>query len=523
MATITLNPPFQPLVHLYGAGVVHLAWIDIDESNESHLLFGIVELLPKEIPAPPLEKPTQCQLAGAVVHLERTVCDARVALLWYEQSRAGACPALGRRAKVVRLQSPLCEEPPWPELGPRGEATPFLSSFAYDSRICHVLSLNDSNSFPWPSNTTKRDATTLVSKWFHFNVERYDEYLGSLTLVAHNPILRRLREVPRETAGGKHSVLVRLERRHHAEPSPVTLAITEERPTIRTGQVAEVTLDEVHEILLEREEGALGISAYHSSWGVLYQAPARHFLKSVGLSIYVPPEPRVVSGARGQYEVTQRAEKRPAPIKLHHATHKLNLASSWRKSKNSPAQPSQRLDYRSREAAQDYVRRLIHSADRILYIIDPYFRASDIEFLLATGTAHVEVRLLGSSLGFKDRASNDSEESDPPSGIAELRRENAKRVHSHLQQLAKSGYRNPVEFRVMPGRKAPYFHDRFIVADDAKAWSLGGSLSDLGDRLSMVLELPNPAPLLEHASKCWDNATPLSSWVLANADGEPKA
>jgi len=524
MDKITSTASFDRVAHLYGAGVVHLAWLDIAGSTESHLLFGMVELLPKEVPAPPIEPPLQHQVAGAMVHLERVVCTASDARIWYEQSREGACPALGQRQKVVRLQLPLGEEPPWPELGHRGRATPYIPSLGFDARIHQILSIAESDSFAWPPGTAKQEVTKLIGLWFHFDLERYNEYLGSLTLIAHNPILRRVTHFPIETEGGEHSTIVRLERRWHAEPGTVTLALSEERPTTTNGQVIQVALDEPHQIVYGREEGATGITAYHSAWGLLYQVPPLHFFKSLGLAVTVPPEPRVVSGAHGRYEVAQRLPKNQEATRLDSATQKLHLASSKRKAKDSPPQPSQQLAYGSSEAAQHYVRRLIHSANRQVYIIDPYFRESDLEFVLATGAPHVDVRALGSCLGFQDRPKSSLEKDESDSSTAEtrpaeMRREHAKRIHGQLLELAKSGHRNAVELKVMPGRKSPYFHDRFIIADD-NAWSLGGSLSDLGNRLSVILQLPNPTPIVEHADKCWRESTQLSQWILPAPDEE---
>jgi len=524
MIPITSTASFDRVAHLYGAGVVQLAWVDMDGSDESHLLFGMVELLPKEIPAPPIEPPLQHQVVGAMVHLERVVCTASDALIWYEQSREGACPPLGQRQRVVRLQLPLAEEPPWPELGHRGRATPFIPSLGYDARIHHILSIAENDSFVWPPGTAKQEVTKLVGLWFHFDLERYNEYLGSLTLIAHNPILRRVTHIPIETEGGDHSSIVRLERRWHAEPGTVTLALSEERPTTTNGQVIQAALDEPHQIVHGREEGATGITAYHSAWGLLYQVPPLHFLKSVGLSVTRPPEPRVVSGASGRYEVPQRLPKSQEATKLDNATHKLNLASSKRKAKDKPPQPSQRLAHGSIKPAQDYVRRLIHSANREVYIIDPYFRESDVEFVLSTGTPVVEVRVLGSCLGFQDRPKSADENDVSDNSAVEMRRaamrrEHAKRIHGQLLELARSGHRNTVELKVMPGRKAPYFHDRFIIADD-NAWSLGGSLSDLGNRLSVILQLPNPSLILEHALNCWQQSTVLSEWILTAPNEE---
>lgn len=47
----------------------------------------------------------------------------------------------------------------------------------------------------------------------------------------------------------------------------------------------------------------------------------------------------------------------------------------------------------------------------------------------------------------------------------------------------------------MTGDK-PLIHDRFLIIDD-EVWFSGNSLNDIGNRLSMLIRLPNPGEILD--------------------------
>lgn len=55
------------------------------------------------------------------------------------------------------------------------------------------------------------------------------------------------------------------------------------------------------------------------------------------------------------------------------------------------------------------------------------------------------------------------------------------------------GYK--IEIKVMTGDK-PLIHDRFLIIDD-EVWFSGNSLNDIGNRLSMLIRLPNPGEILD--------------------------
>jgi hypothetical protein len=516
MASVLMPSTLDQIEYLYGTAVAHVAWLKRNDTGQQYLVFCMVELLPAEIPPPPNEEPVTKKTEGGTIHLERSVLSVSAARQWYESARSGACLPLGNRGEPALLLDPLADEPPWPELALRRTAAPFVPALGYDARIHHLLSLAEADSFPWPSVAAKNDTVRSISEWFHFDLAQYDEYLGSLTLIAHNPVIRKVSTRPTQAENGQNIVLLRVEGRDTCPIAEVSVIVNEERPTTQLSRLFDASVDATHEIKHGREEGAVGVSIYHSVWGLLYKAPPLHFLKSVGMNITTSPPDHVVSTPEGGYVVPQRTPRETKLAQLEHATHKLNRAANSRK--NTRATPSSQFMADSRPKARQYLRQLMHRAEHRLWIVDPYFREFDVdEFLLATGTPLVEVKVLGSALGFQDQRPEEKELE--PTAQATRRHEHATRVCNRIARLAESGWQNPIEVKVMLGRRSPYFHDRFVIVDET-AWSLGGSLSDLGDRVSIVLEVPDPTDVLSHFDTCWEKSMRLSDWIHQGQSGD---
>jgi len=518
VTSVSMPSTLDQIEHLYGAAVVHAAWVRNGETAQQHLIFCMVELLPTEIPPPPAEAPLERKTEGGTLHLERLVIPVAEARGWYEACRGGACPPLGTRNDPALLVGPLADEPPWPELALFRTDAPFVPALGYDARVHHLLTLAESESFPWPSLAAKDDAVRCMSEWFHFDLDRFDEYLGSLTLVAHNPILRRVSSRPSVASDGEHVVLLRLEKRLGSPIDDVAVLATEERPTTQVERLFRATFDATHELRHGREEGAVGVSVYHSDWGLLYTEPALHFMKSVGVNVSVPPPERVVTTRDGKYVVSQRLPQDTGRVPLESATHKLNRAANARKSTRKARTASQYIATSAKDARK-YVRRLIHGAEHQVCIVDPYFRESDLEdFALAVGSSRVQVRVLGSALGFQDQRAVEPAGTESRTN-AEQRRAHAARLENRLEALARSGLQNSIEVRIMPGRRAPYFHDRFLIADE-DGWSLGSSLSELGERVSAILQLPDPRVVRGFFDECWAKSALLAEWIRTEAATE---
>ena len=179
----------------YGQAVVHLAWLRDDTAR--HLLFGMVELRPLEFPAAD-SSPEQCRRAAGKggLYYRRFAMPVEEALAWYEAAIAGnlALPAshdnAPRSGRTLR-GGPFFTLPAWPRLvvsnkldfaadWMQGSPAHFLLTRRRLSRSQHELLRKPENS-------------AQLKRWLHLDlVELYREYLGTICLIAPNPLFRSI-------------------------------------------------------------------------------------------------------------------------------------------------------------------------------------------------------------------------------------------------------------------------------------------------------------------------------------------
>lgn len=203
--------PAAPLATLrkdYGRAVLHLAWDEQPETESRRLLFGLVELLPHEVPPPDDDGAHELRVAPAhVLHVRRLCVSARDAVGWYLRCRAG-CAAVptdrGRlpRASMTGTEVPpakrfilaeLDDEPRWPSLLCASTAVPFAAAWHACPRVHRLIPLQQVEPGAiWPAACEQDTALSWLSERLQFTLEDYPEYLGSVNLIAPNPVFRTL-------------------------------------------------------------------------------------------------------------------------------------------------------------------------------------------------------------------------------------------------------------------------------------------------------------------------------------------
>ena len=90
-----------------------------------------------------------------------------------------------------------------------------------------------------------------------------------------------------------------------------------------------------------------------------------------------------------------------------------------------------------------------------------------------------------------------------------------------MDSLAERGMKNASAL-VLTG-KTPALHDRFLAIDDT-VWFLGNSLNALGDRASLILQVPNSDPILSKLRQMQVEAVPFETYVSRRQrSARPKA
>jgi hypothetical protein len=92
-----------------------------------------------------------------------------------------------------------------------------------------------------------------------------------------------------------------------------------------------------------------------------------------------------------------------------------------------------------------------------------------------------------------------------------------------LPRLAQVKAIQAPEVRVMRGAEYPVIHDRYLVVDH-EVWHCGPSFNELGERLGVIVRLPDPLSVRRSLSAVWGRSLSLAEfWASyrASSEGQP--
>lgn len=517
-STSLVNDGARPLDSVeqdYGNAVVHLAWAQLHDKQAPILLFGWVELLPVEVPPPPNCATERRPIAtGAWVAVAHVVTKISAALDWYRCVREGQATTVddkGQWTIALSISAPYDEEPTWPSMVCDSSEVPFVPCCWGYPRVHHLLpasqTLLDIESM---EEQAKACLIDFISSRFHFPFDEYPEYLGSVHLVAPNPIFRELHQ---KLHPNRDELWVRLEPRAGHSEAQLSISVREGRPTGAVCHLGTVTGSECLRFPLAGKAQTVSIQVIDDKRGLLFDEPPSVFLQGVSTTMFMV-SPRIVNTPSDSYEVPVRGE----PMKYHTGEYqtkssgaqRLYSAASARRERQA-AESSDQYWLESREQALKVVRGLIHQANSEIFLVDAWFSRLDlITFVLALGGTRTTVKVLcGSSV--HTTKSNSTK--------AKLHQEDKRALYQEITGLKSKGIHNQFDVRVMRGRKKPRIHDRFLICD-GQVWSLGSSLNHLGERESVVVRLPAPEPVCERIHAIWERAIALEDWLGSLQESE---
>lgn len=516
--------PANPLATFtsdYAHAVLHLAWDRNKATRERTLLFAWVELLPSEVPPPNDDGETEMPLGSKSDHcinVRHAVLTAEQALAWYLRCRQGSAvlPESDGRlpspedpaARQMRLGE-LGEEPPWPNLvcvKDREAVLPFSPAWHVCPRAHHLVPLADFDlKRLWSKAQEQKEAIRVLRERLHFELDQYPEYWGSVHLVAPNPVFRKL-EVRRQPGGTKarSAVLFRFRPRPGKSIDSLELSVKEDRPSgtsaLRRVPVHQPTV----RLIFDHATDLHSETVYDEDRGLLFASGKGIFLDSfqVGLSIG-PVRTRVVQVPGDKaYEVVLQSPP---------ATHVSVGVADQQRPQGRPRMRAAQLAHQARaraggqrwfsgalEEAKRTLRELLYEARREVLIVDPYFAHEELfDFALAVGKIDVPISVLTSAEVLKNDAAPGVEKGDV--------------LLAQVRHVASQTHGSTIAIRVMEGSRPPV-HDRFFVIDD-RVWLLGSSLNEFGSRGTMMVALPDPAPIRKKLFEARDAAEDLAEWV----------
>ena len=504
----------------YGQAVIHLAWYRNNEIR--HLIFGMVELRPTELP-----HASSCILKSARIgnkgqeylHYRRFSVTVDAAISWYEVALAGNTalpkdpnhPMQGDGAKLQVAE--FVQEPPWPQFVTSNDLV-FAPDWMQGSRA-HFLFPRKTVPAEVVRSIERQKLRSKLEEWLNFDiVSMYPEYQGALSLVASNPVFREIKKshVEPPNQGFAESIAYKIVARSGQSLDGLRLEVINERPRGRMKPfVAKFGTEAIAVFNSKTEIDKEGRSITHPEHGLLSWSEPVPLLRTIHVNMAVTSRRKAVhvpSRDRRRleeiYEVDEVDESGSFVTgddpKTKSVASRLIEADAARSRRQAAALYDQKWFYDAPAEARHYVRQRIGNARSDVLIVDPYFAGRELlSFGHAIRRPDVQLRILTSALVL------DKNGKRVPNVVS------GSQLLAELNETFKD-YSIKPEIRVLTG--TPDIHDRFLVVD-GNAWLTGNSLNTIGERAGMIVRIADPTPIIARLDPFWSAAPTLATW-LAN-------
>jgi len=523
----------QRIIDDYQGALIRLATLRAD--GQQYLLFAWVELFPFDMNVPggwtPDKKPwTVPGHQGWTCGFSAERRATGEALDWYEAAGNGSV-GMGAPGKLpVKVHAGrLGPEPVYDQFCTAVDA-PFTFPWHDNPRIHRYLPLT-APPRPVRQLGTSGPAREWLERHLGFDPYKFDEWLGGLALVAPDPLCSRLEVFPSARAeDGAETLTIqavprRSEARGISDLSGLSIHVGERRvegwTSVRTvaldtsGYATIINPQSCNQIayaLVCAKRGLLRLAG-PLSW--IEQVSVGMNVASSVLRVEVPPGGRRKPGtaievhryAKGadilvgeplKDMVRQRlvglSERRKAREARANAPQKV-FGIVGDKAKVSAAEIIQK-----RKEAEDFVGDLVRGARRRVLFVDPFFGLRETRLLALRVSNHgVAPRILTGLPGL-------AAEAGAPGQLA------GDLFVADLETMGREPAVQVPEVRVMPGGKdKPAIHDRYLIVD-GEVWHCGPSFNELGERLGVIVRLPDPLSVRRFVSKIWCRSLPLSAF-----------
>lgn len=505
------GPLFNPLATVardYELAVLRLIW-DVHRKNKQRtLLCGAVELLPIEVP-PPLVGGERCTRIGSehFLYACENVVPVDKALAWFRQATNGRLIRPGGNGKVDddTPDSPLFaasvfdEEPRGPLLATASKRVPFSAPWEAGARVRHLIPRSFRIEQVWSASEID-DAVAWLKEDVPFDFGEFPEFWGSIHLIAPNPVFRRLYG-RLERTDGQTALIIAVDLRRGQSVQGLHFEL-ECKGATGTLYVLRHKLQRVIErLILPGPPEEMYERVHDEHRGLLCERNSFMFASeaSAQITMELASEERHVAsalpdGTPANYSVPllgglSQTFTVGKPATGREAIARLRSGRNERDRRDRGRQDQRWFRDQVADAVAE-LRRMVSGARQLLWVADPYFGGDDlVRVLLAVRDPKVPIQAMTG---------------------AEHLRKYAENLERQMQEAAASPRMNPLAVRVMQGASPP-LHDRFLLIDD-DLWMLGSSLNSLGDRGSLLVRVPDPAPVLADLRTIWDEAEEFSVW-----------
>lgn len=518
-------------------GLKHYKWAEVrlvtyvDKNlDRPRLIFSTVTLYPDFVPKPePMQGVIPSTNTKLRLYFRRVVMRAEQAIEWYGNlSDSSKTPLPHQEGEIEDkydnkdfLCPNLLNEMEWPSLG-MPLKKPVDQSYFKTFKPAPFIGETNSRIHRKFGDVTGLmhifdDEKTLdfIERCTHINLKHYQEYLASACLVVPNPLVQKVDNFLIQKDGSE-VVFHRFVARPNKSLEGLTITIHEENNNLSTLiRTQKIPKDGIVELERPKCMGEYSYQVVHDKYGLILNHEPTGFLRSVSLSAGIVEKQFSVTtpintkknAKTKTYTSNQVSTASENIVGAENAPHNFNarvaLAGEQRRLKAVAEENNQKFfSADSREEAIDFIHEIIRKAKRKILIADPYFsHLQDVQFLYAVNNASVKIEIVTSQLAF--------------SGKEEEIINKSKLLAKSLEKSEKETGRN-ITAKVLKGEK-PILHDRFLIVDN-NVWFMGNSLSDIGQRASMILKVPYPKAVIEQILLIQKQAVELDEFIRNKND-----
>ncbi|MGB8839616.1 MAG: VPA1262 family N-terminal domain-containing protein [Aliidongia sp.] len=550
----------------YHGALIRLITMRDGKSKAQYLLFGFVELFPHDIKVPddftvgdaPFRVPSYDNLTLAASARRVSVADA---LSWYEDAARGEV-VLQAGSRSIKLVAPLLGVEPILGRFSVDEEVPFAPHWHDCPRIHRLVPMQELD-----AKVKQLRSSTKAREWLAadagFDSFEYEEWLGSISLLAPDPLLSGVGNFTfgRAPDGSERAVYKAIRRRYEAYPEEDARALTlislHRRPS---GWIEMLPrkFDEDGIIVSNDPEplSEMGYAVVCPQRGLLRMSSPKHWMSQINVGIGVvdavvdvevpasghrKPGSRYKSAKVRDVSALQVGEALPRSaairvVELQSARlDRIRAETAPQKlfgiSEGLGVDPSSVDLVIMRQNAEAYVANLVTGARHRVIFVDPDFGLREYQnYALRVRQQGVAVKVLTSSRLLRSRLRHDNDTGDDTHDEAPPARD-VSSTHSAMlrsqRQLVESRLGAAPQIFVMRGGNRARFHDRYLVVDDI-VWVSGPSFNELGERIGLISRAHDSTPIVAAIERELNLSKSLEDWMASEdsttqEDGEANA
>ena len=542
-------PRWPKLLEDYAGAALRLVTARINE--QPYVLMAYVELYPHDIPVPDTfrvgNKPwTVPNFAlGATIAVSATRVSVSEALTWYEACAVGQVGVPG--APTIRPLAPSLGAEP--KLGSFcvPQELPFKAPWHGRPRVHRLVPMSTVDA-PVRQLAGSKQAGEWLADNFGFNPLAHEEWLGSVSLIAPDPLLQSVDYfIQGSKVDGSERVIFRATRRRYpgypsADADDLSVVLLERRP----GGWSQVEARKIGRdgYSIVDHDAPLSEAGYAVSCptrGLLRMYEPAHWIGNVSLGLGVVDsvlDVEVASGGRRKPAIRYLAHQvRDAgamsvgeALGTSGATRLARLQSERAERSRIQGAPQRLFGIvqakedvteeelaRGRQQAEDYVFELVKVARKRVIFVDPDWGLRETQYYaFRVQRVGATVTVLTSVRPLTDEPPKRRIEGPGQQEISELQElvlPKAVESLEYLKRVNEQAPNCPISVFVMPGAKnKTAFHDRFLVIDD-EVWACGPSFNELGERIGLISRVHAPEPIIEAIEEVLARSPSLADWA----------